>query len=148
MNRAAAGRAANVAARCEAPAVIVPPVRPEPKSAGARVSAVARELGCVVHSLEQRRRTTIALGLPDLIIWTPHVSLWFECKSPTDKLTPPQLAFLTGEHERGAWCACGDAGEARTLLGMILRDIDLVNARALCWTTVTKVAARGSRKET
>lgn len=120
----------------------------EKKSAGARVAEEAARFGCEVLSFEQRRPSGIC-ACPDMIIWTPSISLWFEAKSPTDKFTTEQWRVLSGEFERGKWCAGGDVIEARYLLAMLVRadGPDDETLRQICWEIALKISARGRRPD-
>lgn len=71
------------------------PPTPTEKVVQRQVVAFYRQLGCVVKSTSQARRSKVALGLPDLLVfWPGRGAFWFhEVKREGGKLSKEQVDF-------------------------------------------------------
>ena len=68
---------------------------PTEKKVQRAVVTFYRQLGCVVKSTSQARRSKVALGLPDLLVfWPARNAFWFhEVKRQGGKLSADQAQF-------------------------------------------------------
>ncbi len=113
-----------------------------------RCDDLASALGYEVARLEQRRASRLKLGLPDR--YYRHrargVTIWWESKRASGKLTREQHEFLVGELEAGRnLAACGTATEFRAVLELVARGATQGMARERCQTIVGLYAERGYR---
>lgn len=78
------------------------------------VVAFYRQVGCAVKSTSQARRSKVALGLPDLLVfWPARGAFWFhETKRPGGKLSADQVAFRALAESSGQAFVVGGVREA------------------------------------
>jgi len=103
--------------------------------------------------LSQRRKSMVCLGLPDrryrcryyLFAGQPRLAFWFECKSPTDRLSEEQRHFLVSELECGAVAGVGGRDELEQLF-IAYRQGGLARALQVGEEQVRAWIAKGLRK--
>ena len=80
-----------------------------------------RQLGCWVKSTSQARRSKVALGLPDLLVfWPAREAFWFmEVKRPGGKLSVDQIAFKALAADCGITVVVGGLTEAAKHIALI-----------------------------
>lgn len=108
------------------------------------VQRLATAAGWTVARLSRPFRTRGVDWAPDQRWRAAGAAVWWEVKSPKDRLTRAQLDWLVAEHEAGQLVGCGGIGEARAWLSAWTRHEEpAVLGRQL----VDRIAARGMRQE-